>query len=71
MEAARGNVTQGLRPQMTPHRPREMVPLPAQIGAQRYLDLVRRYGHDTVHGAYEDLMDYSERMMRRAIAAMI
>ena len=40
----------------------------AQIGAQRYLDLVRRYGHDTVHGAYEDLMDYSERMMRRAIA---
>jgi N-methylhydantoinase B len=39
----------------------------AQIGAQRYLDLVRRYGHDTVHGAYEDLMDYSERMMRRAI----
>jgi N-methylhydantoinase B len=40
----------------------------ARIGAQRYLDLVRRYGHDTVNGAYEDLMDYSERMMRRAIA---
>jgi N-methylhydantoinase B len=40
----------------------------AQIGAQRYLDLVRRYDHDTVHGAYQDLMDYSERMMRRAIA---
>jgi len=39
----------------------------AQIGAQRYLDLVRRYGSDTVNGAYEDLMDYSERMMRRAI----
>ena len=39
----------------------------AQIGAQRYLDLVRRYGRDTVSGAYEDLMDYSERLMRRAI----
>jgi N-methylhydantoinase B len=39
----------------------------AQIGAQRYLDLVRRYSHDTVRGACEDLMDYSERMMRRAI----
>jgi N-methylhydantoinase B len=39
----------------------------AQIGAQRYIDLVRRYGRDTVSGAYEDLMDYSERMMRTAI----
>jgi len=39
----------------------------AQIGAQRYLDLVRRYGRATVNGACEDLMDYSERMMRGAI----
>ena len=39
----------------------------AQIGAQRYLDLVRRYGRATVSGAYEDLMDYSERLMRGAI----
>ena len=39
----------------------------AQIGAQRYLDLVRRYGHATVKGACEDLMDYSERLMRKAI----
>ncbi len=39
----------------------------AQIGAQRYLDLVRRYGRKTVSGAYEDLMDYSERLMRAAI----
>ena len=39
----------------------------AQIGAQRFLDLVHRYGRDTVNGAYEDLMDYSERLMRRAI----
>jgi N-methylhydantoinase B len=39
----------------------------AQIGAQRYLGLVRRYGLATVNGAYEDLMDYSERLMRNAI----
>ena len=39
----------------------------AQIGAQRYLDLVHRYGRATVRGACEDLMDYSERMMRKAI----
>jgi N-methylhydantoinase B len=39
----------------------------AQIGAQRYLDLVRHHGRDTVNGASEDLMDYSERLMRRAI----
>jgi N-methylhydantoinase B len=42
----------------------------AQIGAQRFLDLVRRYGRDTVNGAYEDLMDYSERLMRGAIRAI-
>jgi N-methylhydantoinase B len=40
----------------------------AQIGAQRYLDLVNRYGRAIVRGAYEDLMDYSERMMRKAIS---
>ena len=39
----------------------------AQIGAQRFLDLFRRYGRETVNGASEDLMDYSERLMRRAI----
>ncbi len=39
----------------------------AQIGAQRFLELVRRYGKATVFGACEDLMDYSERMMRAAI----
>jgi N-methylhydantoinase B len=39
----------------------------AKIGAQRYLDLVRRYGRATVAGASEDLMDYSERLMRGAI----
>jgi N-methylhydantoinase B len=39
----------------------------AQIGGQRFLDLVRRYGRETVTGASEDLMDYSERLMRTAI----
>ena len=42
----------------------------AQIGADRYLALVRRYGLDTVNAAYEDLMDYSERLMRDAIRAL-
>jgi N-methylhydantoinase B len=42
----------------------------AQIGAQRFLELVKRYGVDTVNGAYEDLMDYSERLMRDAIRAI-
>lgn len=39
----------------------------AQIGANRYLDLLRRYGVKTVNAAYEELMAYSERMMRAAI----
>ncbi len=40
----------------------------AQIGAQRFLELVRRYGKTTVTNACEDLMDYSERLMRTAIS---
>ena len=39
-----------------------------RIGAQRYLDLIERYGLETVTGAYADLLDYSERLMRQAIA---
>jgi N-methylhydantoinase B len=39
----------------------------AQIGARRYLELVRHYGPETVAGASADLMDYSERLMRAAI----
>ena len=39
-----------------------------RIGAQRYLDLIARYGLETVTGAYADLLDYSERLMRQAIA---
>jgi N-methylhydantoinase B len=39
----------------------------ARIGADRYAALLDQYGLDTVTGAYEDLLDYSERMMRAAI----
>ncbi len=39
----------------------------ARIGAERYLELIARYGLDTVNAAYEDLLDYSERLMRAAI----
>lgn len=42
----------------------------AEIGAERYLALVEQYGLDTVNAAYEDLLDYSERMMRDAIRAL-
>ncbi|MGD9912959.1 MAG: hydantoinase B/oxoprolinase family protein [Rhizobiaceae bacterium] len=42
----------------------------AEIGAARYLALVEQYGLDTVNAAYEDLMDYSERLMRDAIRAL-
>ena len=39
----------------------------AKIGAERFCDLLDRYGLETVRAASEDLMDYSERMMRREI----
>src|SRR5262249_31095085 len=39
----------------------------AEIGAARYAALVGQYGLATVNAAYEDLMDYSERLMREAI----
>ena len=39
----------------------------AEIGADRYAALVGQYGLATVNAAYEDLMDYSERLMREAI----
>jgi N-methylhydantoinase B len=40
------------------------------VGAKRFLELVHRYGHDTLSGAVEDLFDYSERLMREQIAAI-
>lgn len=39
----------------------------ARVGADRFLELIDRYGLQTVRDAGEDLMDYSERMMRREI----
>lgn len=39
----------------------------ARVGADRFLELIERYGLQTVRAASEDLMDYSERMMRREI----
>ena len=39
----------------------------ARIGAERYVELIQRYGLETVNAAYEDLLDYSERLMRAAI----
>jgi N-methylhydantoinase B len=39
----------------------------AQIGADRFLALIKQYGLATVNLAYQDLMDYSERLMRKAI----
>ena len=42
----------------------------AEIGAERYLALVGQHGLDTVMAAYEDLLDYSERLMRGAIRAV-
>jgi N-methylhydantoinase B len=38
-----------------------------KIGAGRFLELVERYGVSTVRDAGEDLMDYSERLLRREI----
>jgi len=37
------------------------------VGARRLLDLVERYGLDTLGNAIEDLFDYSERLMRSQI----
>src|SRR5919201_2513100 len=41
-----------------------------QIGAQRYAELLSRYGRETVEAATEELMNYSERMMRQEIEAL-
>jgi N-methylhydantoinase B len=38
-----------------------------QIGAARFVELVERFGVDRVMAASEDLMDYSERMLRQEI----
>lgn len=39
----------------------------AKIGAERYLEIIKKYGLKTVEAAAEELTNYSERMMRNAI----
>jgi N-methylhydantoinase B len=39
----------------------------AKAGAARFVELIDRYGIQTVRDASEDLMDYSDRMLRREI----
>lgn len=41
-----------------------------QIGAQRYVELLEKYGRETVEASCEELMNYSERMMRQEIEAL-
>jgi N-methylhydantoinase B len=38
-----------------------------QIGARRYVELLEQYGREDVEAACEELMNYSERMLRREI----
>ena len=42
----------------------------AKIGVNRFLELVQKYGLETVQAASAYLMDYSERMLRREIEAL-
>ncbi|PZQ47286.1 MAG: hydantoin utilization protein B [Rhodovulum sulfidophilum] len=42
----------------------------AEIGAARFLELADRHGIAAIRAAAADLMDYSERLMRAAIAAL-
>lgn len=42
----------------------------ARVGAERYLELIDRFGYENTLAASEELMQYSERMMRQAIAKL-
>ncbi|MBN9017749.1 MAG: hydantoinase B/oxoprolinase family protein [Rhizobiales bacterium] len=42
----------------------------AQLGAKRFQELYATYGADTVEAASAELMNYTERMLRQAIAAI-
>ena len=42
----------------------------ARIGAERFVELIDRYGLGTVEAACDHLMDYSERVMRTAIETL-
>lgn len=39
-----------------------------RVGAERYLELIDRFGYENVLAASQELMSYSERMMRQAIS---
>ncbi|HSM57174.1 MAG TPA: hydantoinase B/oxoprolinase family protein [Candidatus Sulfomarinibacteraceae bacterium] len=39
-----------------------------RVGAERYLALIERFGYENVLAASEELMNYSDRMMRQVIA---
>ena len=41
-----------------------------RIGAERFIELIERYSLETIEAAAESLFDYSERLMRDAIAAV-
>ena len=42
----------------------------AELGVKRFIELLDQHGKDVVFAATEQLMDYSERMLRRQIAAI-
>ena len=42
----------------------------AELGVKRFVELLDQHGKDVVFAATEQLMDYSERMLRRQIAAI-
>lgn len=41
-----------------------------RLGAERFIELVEQYGMEQVNAASEELMDYSERMLRARIAEL-
>lgn len=42
----------------------------AQLGAERYLELINRFGYLNILAASDYMMNYSERMLRRAISKL-
>ena len=42
----------------------------ARLGARRFCELIDRYGKDTILAATQQLMDYTERILRQRIAAI-
>lgn len=42
----------------------------AKIGAARYVELIEKFGEETIYAASDELMNYSENMMRDAISKL-